>query len=259
MTNIVFKKIISLFLFLCVNSLLAIEEDLYYGVPTIESYPYSITILDNEGFAIGYCETRKAPVWVSYRLFPNPGKYSFELPTRFRTDHRTQSRISHDHYMRSSYDRGDLAPNDTIMTRYGRAGQTATTFMSNIAPMTPLFHRGIWNKLEELVAEEYSNSFEEVWVVTGTIYDIDIQRLATGIEIADAFFKIVIDEVDGKPRTQAFVIPHTNVSGLSLADYLTSIDEVEKVTGFDFFSELPDEIEDELEMKISPSIWTSDS
>ena len=131
--------------------------------------------------------------------------------------------------------------------------------MSNIAPMTPLFHRGIWNKLEVLVSEEYSNSFEEVWVVTGTIYDIDIQRLATGIEIADAFFKIVIDEVDGKPRTQAFLIPHTNVSGLSLADYLTSIDEVEKVTGFDFFSELPDEIEDELEMKISPSIWTSDS
>jgi len=88
--------------------LFAIDEDLYYGVPTDENYPHLITTLDNEGFAVGYCETRKAPAWVSYRLFPNPERYSFERPSRFRTDHRTKSRIGHDHFTHSGFDRGHL-------------------------------------------------------------------------------------------------------------------------------------------------------
>lgn len=95
-------------------------------------------------------------------------------------------------------------------------------------------------------------------MVTGPIYDEDIQRLSTGVEVADKFFKIVIDEASGAPRAQAFVIRQDQISGCRLAIYLTSINEVEKVIGFDFFRELPDEIEDELEMKISPDLWTSD-
>jgi len=144
------------------------------------------------------------------------------------------------------------------MTGYGRAGQTDTFFMSNIAPMTPSFNRSIWKNLESLIARNYSNNFEEVWVVTGPIYDDEIQRLATGVEIADAFFKIVIDEVDGDPRAQAFVISQSRRSGSNLVNYITSIDEVEKVTGLDIFGELPDDIEDKIEAKVSPSIWTSD-
>ncbi len=37
---------------------------------------------------------------------------------------------------------------------------------------------------------------------------VTIIIIATGVEIADAFFKIVIDEVNGDPHAQAFVIPH---------------------------------------------------
>ena len=252
----VIKRTLALLLLINVNGLHAIEEDVYNGVPQDVKYPHSITPLDNEGFAVGYDETRKAPAWVSYRLFPNPGRYSYERPSRFRTDNRTQSRISHDHYTHSGFDRGHLAPNYAIMTRYGRAGQVDSFLMSNIAPMRPSFNRGIWKNLESLIARNYSNSFEELWVVTGPIYDEDIQRLATGVEVADAFFKIVIDEVEGNPRAQAFVIPHHSLIG-SLSNYLTSVDEVEKATGFDFFSELPDNIENKIEAKISPGIWIS--
>ena len=34
-------------------------------------------------------------------------------------------------------------------------------------------------------------------MITGPIFDEDIETLDSGVEIPDAFFKIVIDEVDG--------------------------------------------------------------
>ena len=52
-------------------------------------------------------------------------------------------------------------------------------------------------------------------------------------------------------------MPQGPISGSRLVNYLTSVDEVEKVTGFDFFSELPDDIENKIEAIDSPGIWTS--
>ena len=40
---------------------------------------------------------------------------------------------------------------------------------------------------------------------------------------------------------------------------MTSINDVEMLTGIDFFSQLPDEIEDEIESQINPNRWLYDN
>lgn len=60
--------------------------------------------------------------------------------------------------------------------------------------MNPDLNQGPWRELEEAVAVRYGNSCEEVWVITGPIYDAEVELLGSGVEIPNEFFKIIIDE-----------------------------------------------------------------
>ncbi|MBD3166877.1 hypothetical protein GF324_09780, partial [bacterium] len=62
------------------------------GVPVDRSYPYTVTILQNTGYVTGYCETRKGPVWVGYRLFAVDTPETHKRLSRFRVDERTRTR-----------------------------------------------------------------------------------------------------------------------------------------------------------------------
>ena len=132
-------------------------------------------------------------------------------------------------------------------TRYGREAQLETFLMSNICPQKPNLNRQIWKNLESLIANKYAQEFEEIWIITGPIFDENIERLKSGVEIPDSFYKIIIDEKDNRPRMLALIIPQNVKSNEPLEKYLVSIDEIEKLTQLDFMSEMEDELENKIE------------
>ena len=73
----------------------------YAGLPEATSYPYPITVLTNQGYISGYCEERKNPAWVSYRVFKLADAESPPRPSRFTVDTRNSSRVRHDDDTRS--------------------------------------------------------------------------------------------------------------------------------------------------------------
>ena len=227
----------------------------YAGLPTSTTYPYPITVLTNQGYIAGYCEERKNPAWVSYRVFKLPDADSPPRPSGFTVDARTTSRIRHDDYTRSGYDRGHMAPNYAIGSRYGATAQRETFFMSNIVPQKPDLNRRIWRLLEERVAKEYAMSFEKIWIITGPVYDEHKETIKSGVEIPDAFFKIIVDEVSGNPRVLAFVIDQDVTGSERFSKFLASVDFIEGETGLDFLPGLEDVLEDEIEAKKVSSVW----
>ena len=228
----------------------------YAGLPRpTAAYPYRILLLTNSAYLTGFCEQRKAPAWVSYRVFKLDHPDSPPRPSRFLVDDRTLAKVSQDDYTRSGYDRGHMAPNYAIGSRYGAAAQRETFLMSNIVPQKPTLNRTVWRLLEERVAKEYAMSFEEVWIITGPVYDEHKEVLKSGVEIPDAFFKIIVDEVSGKPRVLAFVISQNVTGSDRFSQFLTSVDEVEKETGLDFLAELDDGLEDEIEAANAADVW----
>jgi len=84
----------------------------YAGLPRpTAAYPYRILLLTNSAYLTGFCEQRKAPAWVSYRVFKLDHPDSLPRPSRFLIDERTHAKVSHDDYTHSGYDRGHMAPN----------------------------------------------------------------------------------------------------------------------------------------------------
>jgi len=179
---------------------------------------------------------------------------SLKRPSRFNMDTRTIAKVSHGSYTNSGYDRGHMALNYAIATRFGAEAQKQTFLMSNIVPQATKLNRGIWRLLEDRIVNIYSVTFDEIWVVTGPIYDRTEEEITSGVEIPDGFFKILIDENGGKLRVLSFLLPET-ATNQSFEQFLTSVDQIEQLTSLDFFSELPDQNEEQLESWIPQRIW----
>lgn len=101
--------------------------------------------------------------------------------------------------------------------------------------------------------------FGKVWVITGPVFSGTVERLSSDwtVEIPDAFYKIYITEPTpgGSPIVLGFLIPQTVKGKEPLAQFVTSIDNIEAQAGLDFFSELNDHIEAHLESAVDPMPW----
>ena len=222
-----------------------------------------VTVLRNSVFIVGYDEARKCPLWVVYRVDGPPRHETLERPSRFRIDDRTRARVSHDAYTNSGFDRGHMAPNYAIYSRHGREAQLETFLMTNVCPQTPDLNRRRWNELEQRVAgpaaagRSWAERYLAVWVVTGPIFDDDPTHLPSGVEIPDAFYKILLEICDSRHelRSLAFILPNAPRVDGALESFLVSIAEVESRTGLDFFHMLDDDLERALESVRAPALW----
>jgi endonuclease G len=165
-------------------------------------------------------------------------------------DYRTKTQVKAKEYNKGKYDRGHMAPNHAIALHYGENAQQETFLMSNVIPQRPSLNRGLWKEIEHAISDDYAERLEEVWVFVGPIYDPKIPDKflkRTGIEIPDRFYAVVLDELKGRPRAMAFVVPQDASINVDPSQFLVSVDEVEKQSGFDFFSGLDDAREEKME------------
>ena len=127
--------------------------------------------------------------------------------------------------------------------------------MSNMSPQLPGFNRGIWKRLEELV-RAIALKEKEIYVVTGAIFPsaAEAKYLPSGkITIPKEFYKVIYD-LTPPVKMIGFIIPHRS-SDQPLQVFTVSVDEVEKQTGLDFFSKLPDDLEERLETVFLIKKW----
>jgi endonuclease G len=148
-----------------------------------------------------------------------------------------------------------MAPNFAIATRYGETAQRETFLMSNITPQRHTLNAGLWRELEMRIATSYPARYGEVWVITGPVFGPSPRTLRGGVAVPDAFFKIIIDEQDGKLRTLAFLVPQDAPEGADPARYLTTIDEIERRTGLDFLPELDEPAQRAIEAQRAGRVW----
>lgn len=232
----------------------SVEVRIYGGLPDAAGYGHPLVVLTNTGYITGYCEARRNPAWVSFSVSSITVGALGKRPSKFFADGRARS-ANHQDYSNSGYDRGHMAPNYAIGTRYGQEAQRETFLMSNIVPQTQKLNQIWWRALEEKEANDFAVRLERVWVVTGPVFDQRIERLASGVEIPDAFYRIILDEENGQPRALAFIAPQTITGKEPLAQFLTSVREIERQTGLDFYPELPKEVQDRMETQRAQKLW----
>jgi endonuclease G len=228
-------------------------------VPLFTTSRYDV--LANEGYTVGYSETKRNPLWAAYELFRVDEPSRQTTPHQFAADTRTAARVDESCFAGTGYARGRQAPSYGIGTRYGAAAQSATLLMSNVSPRYTRLERETWRALERLEANEYAQQLGRIWVVTGPIFDQKLETLSCGIEVPDAFYKIIVAEPDpgATPILLPVIMTQEDNGKERLRNFTTTIDQIEMLAGLDFFPELPEEVETAVESTLDfDSRWDVD-
>ena len=138
--------------------------------------------------------------------------------------------------------------------RFDRQTMLESFSMANMSPQLPAFNRGVWKRLEEHVRALAVRRGSLV-VVTGPIFYTNTPIRVIGeshVRIPDAFHKAVYAETNPQGMV-GFVLPHEGTQAAFCA-FVTNVDAVEEMTGLDFFSALPDNIETNLESKVERAL-----
>jgi endonuclease G, mitochondrial len=233
---------------------------LFEGTQLIEyllpKLPKDDRMVTHTGFTLAYNEGNEEADWVAYKLKGKEVHIQRKRTDNFRSDPGVQSGSATPFdYLHSGYDRGHLAPAADM--KWSTQAMSESFFMSNMTPQVPDFNRGIWEDLEEQV-RNWAIIEQEIYVVTGPVFEAPSQDRkyigADRVAVPDAFYKIVLDYKQPNFKVISFLIPNEG-SMQSYWQYTTSIDNIEKITGLDFFPSFPDTIETVLEQKDYASLW----
>lgn len=209
-------------------------------------------IKEYTGFTLSYNKDNRTPNYVAWELLGTEVSTEWSRNDNFWQDSAITGCTKHSDYTGSGYDRGHMCP--AADQKWSEQAMIDCFVMANMCPQLHDLNAGAWETLENK-ERLWAKRDSAVMIIAGPIYtDGDTYIEKSQIRVPDAFFKVLIAPYLDVPRGIAFVYPHMKCPG-NMQDYATTIDEVEKITGFDFFSELPDEIETKIESEYSFTDW----
>ena len=231
---------------------------LFAGAPvrTGAPAPNDIRIVDRGDFVFGWSDKLRHPVWCAYHV-TRDAKHDIKNRPSFYKDKEIPSAPAPAAYTKSGYDRGHMAPNHAMATRYGQAVQKKTFAMSNVAPQTPQLNRGVWRDVEHRIADLWTARYGEIWVVVGCISSkAGGETIAgTGIDVPEAYYQIIIAQEGMDVRALAVLMPQSVSWSAWAARHIVSIEELERLSGLDFNPDLPGFIQRPLESDVPSRLW----
>ena len=208
-------------------------------------YPSEHGVLCRLGFALSYDEREGVRSWVGYRLLAGTQRV-VEQRFPFTPDPALPGgRAVLDAFRGSGFDRGHLVPSFEMAWHYSTAREVQ--FHSNVSPQHASLNRGSWLALDQAI-RGWVDKRGALFVVAGPVFDSDSgARLNETIRVPDAYFKVVYDPAE--EGVLAFLVPNDEDarSYADLAEFLVTVDDIERSTGLDLLSALPENLQTTLE------------
>ena len=231
------------------NTAVSISDKDYY-LPTSTTH----VIVEHEFYTLSYSEKHEQAEWVAYELKKNQlSRSNLDRPYFIDDPEVASGSASWKNYKRSGYDKGHLCPAGD--RKFSRKAFDETFYTSNISPQLNAFNAGIWNTLEQKT-RYWAVKYDGVYVVTGGVLAGNLETIGDeAVAVPEYFYKILLDYSDGEYKVIAFLVPHED-SEKPLNMFVVSIDKIEKMTGINFFPNLPDGIENRLEKSQDYKGWS---
>ena len=217
-------------------------------------------IVRHSAMVLEYAEQYEQARWVMHIISPDILSGQVFRTNDFREDPLVPSgsAVEADYFLKTllpdstwkydgfGYDRGHLAPSADF--RWSKQALSESYFYSNMSPQKAEFNRGGWGNLEDRIRGYlYRNRETELYVVTGPVLTPDLPVIERGmnkVHIPKYYWKVAVDVKN--QRGIGFYMPNQSIS-YPLSSFAVTIDQVEEATGIDFFSNLPDSIEQKIE------------
>ena len=212
-------------------------------------------ILYRKGYTTSYNQQTKTPNWVAWHLTnahtkgPNQRKQE-----AFAEDMAVKSpRATNNDYFNSRYDRGHMCPAGD--NKWDRQAMTESFLFTNICPQNHGLNKYEWNDLE-ILCREWAQRYGAIDIVCGPLFAANDSQKTIGknkVWVPESFFKVILCR-QGKAKAIGFVYRNEGKKQL-MEDAVRTVDEIERLTGMDFFPELDDATENRVEAQATLSDW----
>ena len=209
-------------------------------------------IVSHKYYEFLYSEEHEQPYWVKYvSTKQHILEKKYKRKNNFREDPlvKTQSATLKD-YVKSGYDRGHLCPAGDMC--FSESAMSESFFMSNMSPQFPSFNRGKWKALEEKVRNWAVKYDTAIIYCGGVLSDISKTIGPNNVSVPKYYYKVVYC-----PKIKSsvgFILPNQKCDK-NLTEYVFNVDSVEKITHLDFYSNLPLDIQENMEKNYNLSLW----
>jgi len=215
---------------------------LYSSINYHSSYNVSRYYADNDGTLSATCQ------------YPNDA----DLPVDYR--------FAEDPYKYSGYDHGHICP--SADRQRATECNYQTFYITNMQPQTKVFNgsdkntpaeHSPWFRIEDRT-RTWAGKFDTLYVCKGGVIGNSTKTIGSGsnkIPVPSYFFVALLGKKGSTYKAIGFWMEHVGsyTEKKPLSNYAVNIDQLERLTDFDFFCNLPDETENAVEKSYKASDW----
>lgn len=231
------------------------EEFRHLEIPRL-AVSRSEQLIKHTGYTVSYNHDWLIPNWVAYELTDQEVNGEMSRSDRFLPDPLVDGDpvVTKD-YSGSGYDRGHMAPAADM--KWSEQAMKESFYLTNICPQNHNNNAGDWKDLEVL-GRDLAQKYRSIYICCGPVVTADTLRIGTirRIVVPQFFYKVFLRrKPEGTWTSIGFVMPNAP-GNRPLMTYMQTVDEIEQKTGIDFFYNLPDSIEEQIEAEFTISDWT---
>lgn len=209
-------------------------------------------ILVRTGYITSYNKDTRCPNWTAWRLTSDhtSGPYKRKGVSFHEDDEVPFPKAQNADYQRSGYDRGHMCPSGD--NKWSQQAQEDCFLFTNMCPQSHDLNSGDWNDLEQK-CRKWAEREGSIYIVCGPVFRQKKTIGRSKVAVPDGFYKVVLC-MNGTPKAIGFY--YDNEDGRRpLSAYVHTVDDIERMTGIDFFASLPDAIENRVEASADAKEW----
>ena len=221
----------------------------------IPSSPIDIQeqILVRKAYTVSYNKETKCPNWVAWELTSSHADGDLPRDSKYYEDEDVPlPRATNEDYRGSGWTRGHMCPAGD--NKWDADAMRESNLLTNMCPQHASLNSGLWNVIER-DCRKWAKAYGDLYIVCGPVL-LNREHETIGMNkvvVPEAFFKVTL-RLSPEPAAIGFVV--RNNEGKKKKDqFINTVDDVERITGMDFFPALPDSIENIVEAYANLNDW----
>lgn len=210
-------------------------------------------ILKRTAYSLSYNPESLIPNWVAWCLTGEHADGDYPRDNAYYEDEDVSyPKATNEDYRGSGWSRGHMCPAGD--NKWDSEAMKESNLLTNICPQHASLNTGLWNVIEH-DCRKWAKRYGEVYIVCGPVL-LNKEHETIGVNkvvVPEAFFKVIL-RLNPEPAAIGFIV--RNNEGKKKKDqFINTVDDVERITGIDFFPFLEDSIEDMVEASSNIEDW----
>lgn len=235
------------------QEILYIADSLFHICIPAPLSDYPEQIIKRKAYITSYNKENNIPNWVAWHLIAEHTDGIVKRNGGYQEDVSVPlPRATEEDYKGSGWSHGHMCP--AADNKWDEEAMRESNLFTDICPQNRSLNSGLWNKIEQ-DCRRWAKKYGDVYIVCGPVL-LNRTHETIGenkVVVPEAFFKVVLC-LNGSPKAIGFIIKN-NEGEKKRDQYINTVDDVERITGIDFFPALPDEIENEVEAHANIEDW----